>query len=179
MSTLTPFCNMGVITMKMISSTSITSTMRGHVDVRNSPRRFVRFLAIYFFPRDDLLDEIVNQLRRGVIHLDVERFDLGGEVVVNPHGRDGHEQTESGGDEGFGNTACDGRQTGGLRCRQLPWNAWMMPSTVPNRPTKGAVEPMVARVETPRFSSACTMAAARSRARLEASMVSPGISADT
>src|SRR5277367_1536482 len=26
-STLTPFCNMGVITMKMISSTSITSTM--------------------------------------------------------------------------------------------------------------------------------------------------------
>src|SRR5580692_4001696 len=27
MSTLMPFCNMGVITMKMISSTSITSTM--------------------------------------------------------------------------------------------------------------------------------------------------------
>ena len=27
MSTLTPFCNMGVMTMKMISSTSITSTM--------------------------------------------------------------------------------------------------------------------------------------------------------
>ncbi len=27
MSTLTPFCNMGVITMKMISNTSITSTM--------------------------------------------------------------------------------------------------------------------------------------------------------
>ena len=26
-STLTPFCNMGVITMKMISNTSITSTM--------------------------------------------------------------------------------------------------------------------------------------------------------
>src|SRR5437016_14122083 len=27
MSTLTPFCNMGVTTMKMMSSTSITSTM--------------------------------------------------------------------------------------------------------------------------------------------------------
>ena len=26
-STLTPFCNMGVITMKMINNTSITSTM--------------------------------------------------------------------------------------------------------------------------------------------------------
>ena len=48
----------------------------------------------------------------------------------------------------------------------MPLNALMMPTTVPNSPTNGAVEPMVARLEMPRFSSACTMASARSRARL-------------
>jgi hypothetical protein len=34
----------------------------------------------------------------------------------------------------------------------------MMPTTVPNSPTNGAVEPMVARPDTPRFSSAWTIA---------------------
>ena len=37
---------------------------------------------------------------------------------------------------------------------EIPLNALMMPTTVPNRPTKGAVEPMVARPATPRFNSA-------------------------
>ena len=47
-----------------------------------------------------------------------------------------------------------------------------MPTTVPNRPTNGAVEPMVARTLRPLFSLAWTMASARSRARCELSMVS-------
>ena len=37
---------------------------------------------------------------------------------------------------------------------EMPLKALMMPTTVPNRPTKGAVEPMVARPLSPRFSSA-------------------------
>jgi hypothetical protein len=37
---------------------------------------------------------------------------------------------------------------------EIPLNALMMPTTVPNRPTKGAVEPIVARPATPRFNSA-------------------------
>src|SRR5882762_2579950 len=59
---------------------------------------------------------------------------------------------------------------------EMPLNAFRMPTTVPNSPTNGAVDPMVARPPSPRFSSACTIASVRSRARLEASMVSPGIS---
>ena len=45
-----------------------------------------------------------------------------------------------------------------------------------NKPTKGAVEPMVAKPLTPRFNSACTMASERSSARFEASISSPQIS---
>ena len=59
----------------------------------------------------------------------------------------------------------------------IPWNALMIPTTVPNKPTKGAVLPIVANPLIPRFNSALVMAVARSRARLEASIASPGISA--
>src|SRR3954465_13321890 len=33
-----------------------------------------------------LLNEIVDELRRGVVHLDVEVLDAPGEIVVEPHG---------------------------------------------------------------------------------------------
>src|SRR5713226_822035 len=57
-------------------------------------------------------DEVVDELHRGVVHLDVEGFDLRGEVVVGPHGGDGHEKTEGRGNEGFRDTPGDGRETG-------------------------------------------------------------------
>src|SRR5207245_10482419 len=57
-------------------------------------------------------NEVVDELHRGVVHLDVEGFHLVGEVVVSPDGGDGHEKTEGGGNEGFGDTAGDGRETG-------------------------------------------------------------------
>ena len=60
----------------------------------------------------------------------------------------------------------------------MPLNALMMPMTVPNRPTKGAVEPMVARPERPRFISAWTMATERSRPRLAASITSSSLTCD-
>src|SRR2546425_9772658 len=54
----------------------------------------------------------------------------------------------------------------------MPLNALMIPTTVPNSPTKGAVEPIVARPLRPRFISACTIATERSRPRLAASITS-------
>src|ERR1700742_1117787 len=46
-----------------------------------------------------LLEEVIDQLARGVVHLDVERFDLIGEVVERHNGRDRNQQTESRGDQ--------------------------------------------------------------------------------
>ena len=43
----------------------------------------------------------------------------------------------------------------------MPWNALMTPTTVPSSPTNGAVEPMVARAETPFFRSEAVNADAR------------------
>src|SRR6266571_1606667 len=57
-------------------------------------------------------DEVVDEFHRGVVHLDVEGFHLVGEIVVGPDGGDGHEKTEGGGNEGFRDTAGDGRKTG-------------------------------------------------------------------
>src|SRR5437879_5884290 len=47
----------------------------------------------------------------------------------------------------------------------MPVNAFTMPITVPSSPTNGAVEPVVARIPRPRFSSADTMRISRSTAR--------------
>ena len=52
-----------------------------------------------------LLDEVVDQFARGVIHLDVEGFDAAGEVVEGHNGRDGDQQAESGGNQSFRDTA--------------------------------------------------------------------------
>ena len=121
-------------------------------------------------------EEIVDQLGARVAHFHIERFNAVAEVVEHPDGRDSHEQTDGGGDQGFGNTAGDRARPVDFEV-EIALNAFMMPTTVPNSPTNGAVEPMVARLLTPRFSSAWTIASARSSARREASISSPGISA--
>ena len=54
----------------------------------------------------------------------------------------------------------------------------MIPNTVPNRPTKGAVEPIVASPDKPRRNSAVLIAMARCSARFDASISSPEISDD-
>src|SRR5262245_59099000 len=58
-----------------------------------------------------LLDEVVHELRRRVVHLDVEVLDAAGEVVVEPHRRNRHEQPERGLDERFCNTGRHGADT--------------------------------------------------------------------
>src|SRR5213080_1034354 len=47
----------------------------------------------------------------------------------------------------------------------MPVKAFTIPITVPSSPTNGAVQPVVARMPRPRFSSAATMSISRSTAR--------------
>src|SRR5215467_4787627 len=138
MSTCTPCCNMGVMTMKMISSTSITSTMGVTLmsDTGCSSRAFLNstFIVILLelgrqnlgrpapppyqlagFPWKGLLaragaalgplQEVVDQLGARVAHLHVKGLNLVGEIVEGPDGGESNEQTDSGGDQRFGNTS--------------------------------------------------------------------------
>src|SRR5882724_11702293 len=143
LSTLWPLDNIGVITMKMISMTSITSTMGvtlisatgggatcliitiisptstglglpnpGSPSLFNSPKRTLLSHATL-----RSLQEVVDQLRARVAHLDVEGLDPACEQVEHPDRRDGHEQTDRGGHQGFGNAAGDRAEAGGLILR--------------------------------------------------------------
>src|SRR5438093_11822450 len=114
----------GVTIMKMISSTSITSisgvtlmsaltAARALVADRATGLR--RLLRLEFLREDraaelrpDALDQIVDQLLRGVGHLDGEEVDLGREVVVELDRRNGDDETERWGDQRI-------RDTGGHR----------------------------------------------------------------
>ena len=61
----------------------------------------------------------------------------------------------------------------------IPSKAWMIPTTVPNRPMNGAVDPIVARPPSPLFMSARVRAAERSRARDTSSTRAPGSPTDS
>src|SRR2546427_7912360 len=109
--------------MKMMSSTNITSIIgvtlmsaltgtRPLVTDRATGLR--RLLRLEFLREDrpaelaaDALDEVVDQLLRRVGHFDGDEVDLGGEVVVEPHGRNRHEEADAGGDQRFGHAARD------------------------------------------------------------------------
>src|SRR5438128_6232604 len=107
--TSTPFWSMGVMTMKMMRRAIMMSAMG--VTLMSA-------MAAPFLPPPTaidmgrllraLLDEVVEQLRAGVVHLDVEALDLAREVVVRPHRRHRHEQAEGGGDERLRDTGRDG-----------------------------------------------------------------------
>src|SRR5271165_7160789 len=132
-------CSIGVMTIKMISSTSITSTIgvtlmleftfdpssRFTIAISSTSPSFLNS-AVYGcaglrLPADGpaTLQEVVNQLARAVVHFHVEGFHLVGEIVEHHDGRDGDEQSDSGGHQGFRNTACDRAQTGGLLGRNF------------------------------------------------------------
>src|SRR6266571_5114342 len=124
----------GVTIMKMISSTSITSisgvtlmsaltAARALVADRATGLR--RLLRLEFLREDraaelrpDALDQIVDQLLRGVRHLDGEEVDLGREVVVEPDRRYGDDETERGRDQRFRDTGRHGPERAATtRCR--------------------------------------------------------------
>src|SRR4029077_19320063 len=107
----------GVTIMKMISNTNITS-MRGvtlmsaltaaRVLVADRATGLRRLLRLEFLGEDrpaelrpDALDQVVDQLLRRIRHLDGEEVDLGGEVVVEPHRRNGDDESERRRDQGF------------------------------------------------------------------------------
>src|SRR5438270_10551319 len=138
-STETPFWSIGVMTMKMISSTSMTSTMgvtlmleltflpssRLASDMSEYPSECLksssapsrtkgRNLRRFRLLAAALLEEEVDEFGGRVVHLDVEGFDLIGEVVEHHDGGDGYEESDGRGHEGFRNTACDSRETGCL-----------------------------------------------------------------
>src|SRR5277367_5959791 len=73
MFTGSPFCSKGVITMKMMSKTSMMSAIGITFGAA------ITGGALGLYPIELLLsaaagDEIVDQLHRGVVHLDVEGF---------------------------------------------------------------------------------------------------------
>src|SRR5215203_3397600 len=111
--TSTPFCNMGVTTMKMINSTKQTST-RGVMLM--SPRTALTRLGLLCLGSmlaPLALHEEVDQLGGGLLHLDLKTLQHVGEVVEHPGRRDGHAETEGGGDERLRDTGRDGADTTG------------------------------------------------------------------
>src|SRR5947199_6737916 len=124
----------GVTIMKMISSTSITSISGVTLmSALTAARALVadratglRSLLGREFLREDraaelrphALDQVVDQLLRGVRHLDGEEVDLGREVVVEPDRRNGDDETERGRDQRFRDTGGHGPERAATpRCR--------------------------------------------------------------
>src|SRR5258708_1486680 len=94
-ATSTPFCSIGVTTMKMINSTRQTST-RGVTLIW----LFTSITRLGLTRRGSiptpLLHEEVDQLGGRVRHLDLQPLQLVGEVVEHPGRRDGDAEAESG-----------------------------------------------------------------------------------
>src|SRR3990172_2692873 len=125
---LNPLAMSGVTIMKMINRTSMMSIigmtlgsdLTAVCPARSTdvPTAAHRLLRLEFLGEDraaelaaDALDEVVDQLLRRVSHLDRQVLDLGGEVVVEPHRRNRHEEAERGSDQRFRNTLRDAGQT--------------------------------------------------------------------
>src|SRR5690242_2148870 len=100
------------MTMKMISSTSTTSTSGVMLMVAcilaGSPSR-MRHLGLVHLRHPELryLEQAVHQLGRSSVHLNVEILDLAGKVIERDYGRDRDEDTERRRDQGLSNTTRD------------------------------------------------------------------------
>src|SRR5262245_49805209 len=123
----------GAITMKMISSTSTTSTsgvmLMAACLLAGSPSRigmssldrhlhFVLDLDVQHLGFG-YLEQAVHELGRSPVHLDVECLDLAGEVVEGDDGRDSDENTQGRRNKGFGDTARDNRHSAGPGGRNI------------------------------------------------------------
>ena len=69
-------------------------------------------------------------------------------LIIKNHRGDCRGETDSGCEQGLGDAGRDNRKTVSLAAA-MPVKLRMMPQTVPNSPTKGAVEPTVARKGSP------------------------------
>src|SRR5256712_9056891 len=130
-----PFRICGAITMKMIRSTSTTSTSGVMLMVAcillGSPSRIARpFLfnsrRLDFIHFDVKLLELryfeqaVHELGRSPIHLDLESLNLAREVVEGDDGRNCDEDTQGRRDQGLSDAARNHRHSAGPRGRDAP-----------------------------------------------------------
>src|SRR5579859_2093212 len=105
-----PDCSTGAVTIKMMSSTSTTST-NGVMLISASEVRVWPLLAVkatrglplhrVLFGADFF--QAVQQFAREVIHAGTELAQRGGELVVRDDRRNGDQQASGGGDQSFGN----------------------------------------------------------------------------
>src|SRR2546422_5238551 len=130
-----PFRICGAITMKMISSTSTTSTsgvmlmaaciLAGSASrIGLPPRRGRRQLDLRQLDLRHLdsrrLEQAVHELGRSPIHLDLEILELACETVEGDDGRDRDEDAQASRDQGLGDAARDHSHTAGPRGRDAP-----------------------------------------------------------
>src|SRR6266699_3605456 len=109
--TSTPFWSMGVITMKMMRRTIMMSAMGVTLMFAIGPPLLPpTAIDMGLAPEGlgALLDEVIEELGAGVVHLHVEALDLAVEVVERPHRGHRHEEAEGGGDEGLRDPPGDG-----------------------------------------------------------------------
>src|SRR5262245_11042434 len=111
--TSTPFWSIGVTTMKMISITRQTSTRGVTLMSLFTPATMFGLCLGRSMLAPLLLHEEVDQLRRGVRHLDREPLELSREVVEHPGGGNRHAETERGGHERFRDTGRHRADTAG------------------------------------------------------------------
>src|SRR5260221_8255670 len=131
--TSTPFWSIGVITMKMMSSTLMMSAVGVRLMLAIGPpllpptaidmgicscfgagaRRRAPADNERVYGLGALLDEVVEELGARVVHLDVEALDFAVEVVVRPDRGHRHEEAERGGDEGLRDAGRDGGDAAG------------------------------------------------------------------
>src|SRR5581483_11872748 len=122
-SIFTPRWSIGVMTMKMMRSTSTTSTsgvmlisaFAVPVAILSSRRWWILWrvlcFAIGLLPVPALAQDVADQLRGDVVHVDHELLDGVGEVVERHDGRDGDDEADRGGEERFGDTRRDRPET--------------------------------------------------------------------
>src|SRR5262249_36113931 len=109
-STETPCCRMGAVTMKMMSSTSMTSTSGVTLmsEIESPPPGPPK--AMLLLQEVPLRD--VQELGAERVHLRRQHANLSGETVVHDHGRDGRGQADGSGHEGLRDTGRDGLDAG-------------------------------------------------------------------
>src|SRR5512145_1798741 len=105
----------GAVTMKMMRSTSITSTSGVtliSLSVWRPPPPVDMATALSPRRPEEVAPDDVEEVVREVGHLAVEDPDLRREVVVGDDGRDGGEEADGGGDERLADGAGDGGEVG-------------------------------------------------------------------
>src|SRR5262252_2113343 len=133
-----PFRICGAITMKMISSTSTTSTsgvmLMAACILAGSPSRISwpslfhpRHLDFSHFDVKNFelryFEQAVHELGRSPIHLDMESLNLAREAVEGDNGRNCDEDTQRRRDQGLSNATRNDRHSAGPRGRDAPESA--------------------------------------------------------